>query len=440
MLLSGGLRYDHDSKFGKHNFAPRLGLNFSPDGKTIVKASWGLFYDRYRLGIAQAVPEFGGFNGRTLVELNYPRLANDGLIRFPGSIVALARAGGGPNYLNTHFGIPPGTLVTVNNIQSLTGMTPAQFITSLNTYLATLSSALPADFSPSTGFLRQDLGAAFQDTIRVSRPFHTPYNSTFTVGIERQIFSDVAVGATYVHRDIHNILGLRIPNLAFSSRTIGAAVTSDGGPLLRTYGPWYSGKYDALILTVEKRFARRFQLLANYVRAKSIDNLLNSNLGLGVNAQGGGAVPTDNLNLEFDRGNSDFSVPDSFVTSGILNLPAGFVVSGVLRATSGVHFSATGTPTDYDGDGITSTRPVGTSRNQFRGPKTANLDLRAEKRFRFGERYVASALIEFFNLTNARNPRLIDSFWVNGAPGPTFGQTRVPLPGREIQLGFRFEF
>jgi hypothetical protein len=440
LLLSGGVRYDYDSKFGTHNVAPRLGLNFSPDSKTIVKASWGLFYDRYRLGIAQAVPEFGGFNGRTLVELDFPRLANDALIRFPRSIAALAAKGGGPNYLNTHFGIAPGTLVTVANIQSLTGMTPAQFITNLNSYLATLGPALPADFSPSTGFLRQDLGAAFQDMIRAAQPFRTPYNSSFTVGVERQILSDLSVGISYAHRSIRSILGLRIPNLDISSRTIGAAVTSDGGPLLRTYGPWYSARYDALIVTVDKRFARRFQLQANYVKAKSIDNLLNSNLGLGVNAQGGGAVPTDNLNLNFDRGNSDLAVPDSFVTSGILNLPAGFLVSAVLRATSGTYFSATGTLTDYDGDGISSSRPVGTSRNQFRGPKTANLDLRAEKRFTFGERYRASALIEFFNLTNAGNPKLIDSFWVNGGPGPTFGQTRVPLPGREIQLGFRFEF
>jgi hypothetical protein len=49
-------------------------------------------------------------------------------------------------------------------------------------------------------------------------------------------------------------------------------------------------------------------------------------------------------------------------------------------------------------------------------------------------------LIEAFNLTNARNPRLIDSAWVNGAPGPTFGSVHVPLPGREAQIGFRFEF
>jgi outer membrane receptor for ferrienterochelin and colicin len=440
LMLSGGLRYDHDSKFGTHNFAPRLGLNFSPDSKTAIRASWGLFYDRYRLGIVQAVPEFGGFNGRTLVEFNFPRLANDVLLRQVGTIGRLALAGGGANFLNARYGIPPGSLVTVSNIQALTGLTPAQFLADLNAFLPTLGPALPADFSPSTGFLRQDLGAAFQDRIRVDRPFHTPYNASFTLGVERQLFSDLAVGASYVHRSIHSILGLRITNLAFTARIPGGVRTTDGGPLLRTYGPFYSATYDALVLTLEKRFSRRFQLQANYTRAKSIDNLLNSNLGLGVNAQGGGAVPTDNLDLNFDRGNSDFAVPHSFVTSGILDLPFGFIFSGVVRATSGAYFSAAGGLFDYDGDGIQSARPVGTTRNQFRGPKTFNLDTRVEKRFRFGERFAASALIEFFNLTNERNPRLIDNSWVSGAPGPTFGDTRVPLPGREIQIGFRLTF
>ncbi len=441
LLLSGGIRYDYDSTFGTHNVAPRLGLTISPHSKSVVKASWGMFYDRYRLGIVQAVPEFGGFNGRTVVELDYPRLAVDALLPFPGSLGALASVAGGPNFLNTQFGIPVGALVSDSNIQSLTGMTPSQFAAAVNAYLAALGRPfVPADFSPGTGFLRQDLGAAFQDQIRAEKPFRTPYNTTFTVGWQQQILPDFAVGISYVHRNMHDILGLRIPNLAFESRTIGAAVSTDGGPLQRTYGSWYHGTYDAAIIMVEKRFAHRFQIQANYIKAKSIDNLLNSNLGLGIAAQGGGAVPTDNLNVDFDRGNSDLAVPDSFVASGLVSLPAGFSISGVVRATSGTYFTAAGTPTDYDGDGIVSTRPPGTSRNQFRGLRTGNLDLRAEKKFTFADRYVASALIEFFNITNAANPKLIDNFWVNGAPGPKFGQTRVPLPGREIQLGFRFAF
>ncbi len=193
-------------------------------------------------------------------------------------------------------------------------------------------------------------------------------------------------------------------------------------------------------MAVEKRFRNRFQVQANYTYSKATDDLLNSSLGLGIGTQGGGAVPTDNLNLEFDRGNSDLSVNHIFVLSGVASLPVDFWLSGVTRATSGVHFSAVGTPISYDGSGILSTRPRGTTRNEFTGPSTFDLDLRLEKRFHFGARTAISALVEGFNVTNARNPRLIDAAYVAGKPGPNFGKVRVPLPGREIQLGLRLQF
>jgi outer membrane receptor protein involved in Fe transport len=442
LTLNLGARYDYDSKFDDgDNVAPRLGITWNPDGKTVVRANWGLFYDRYRLGIAQAVPELGGFNGRTVVELNYPRLTADALIPFPGSLAAIASFLRDPLFLHRAFGIPANAVVRRDNIQSLTGMTPDQFLAALRGFLTGLGRPfLPVDFSPGTGYLRQDLAAGFQDVIRAQRPFRTPYNRTFLVGVQRALLPDLAVGVTYVHREIRNILGLRLTNLAFQSRTVGAPITTDGGPLLRTYGSFYDGEYDGLIVAVEKRFRNRFQVQANYTYSKATDNLLNSNLGLGIATQGGGAVPTDNLDLEFDRGNSDLSVPHLFVLSGVVSLPLEFRVSGVMRATSGVHFSAVGTPTDYDGDGIVSTRPRGTARNQFTGPSTFNLDLRLEKRFGVGRRGGVSFLVEGFNVTNARNPRLIDASYVGGQPGPNFGEVRVPLPGREIQLGLRLQF
>jgi hypothetical protein len=442
LTLSGGLRYDFDSEFdAKRNVAPRLGLAWSPDKKTVIRASWGIFYDRYRLGIAQSVPQFGGYNGATVVELDYPRLADDAAPIIKGGLGRIAASQKNPNFLNSKFNIPVGTLVTASNIQSLTGQTPAQFAAAVNSYLTSLGvSFVPVDFSPVTGFLRQNESAGFADKINVSRPFRTPYNNTFTIGVQREVLRDFAVGVTYVRRSIRDISGLRITNLSPLSATTGSPMSTDGGPLQRTYGPWYDGKYQALILSVEKRFSRRFQVQANYTLAHGTDDLLNSNLGLGINAQGGGAVPSDNNNLEFDRGNSDLLVPQSFVASGLVNLPAGFRFSGVFRATSGVDFSATGTPYDIDGDGIVETRPIATKRNQFRGPANVNLDTRIEKRFTFRERYVASALVEFFNLTNQANPKLINPFFVNGAPGPQFAQVRVPLPGREVQFGLRFQF
>jgi outer membrane receptor protein involved in Fe transport len=442
VTLNLGVRYDYDSKFDdSNNVAPRLGLTWNPDDKTVVRANWGLFYDRYRLGIAQAVPELGGVDGTTVVEVNFPRLLADVLLPFPGTIGLLNFVVGDPFLIHERFGIPFDAVVSRDNVQALTGLPPDAFLEALNAFVGSFGLPfLPIEFSPSTGYLRQDLAGGFQDEVRVDRPFRTPSNRTFVAGVQRALRPDLSVGVTYIHRRIENILGLRLTNLARESRDVGSPVTTDGGPLQRTFGAWYDGKYDAVIVAVDKRFRNRFQVQANYTYSKATDNLVNSNLGLGPLATGGGAVPTDSLDLEFDRGHSDLAVPHVFVLSGLVDLPAGFRVSGVFRATSGVYFSAAGTPTDYDGDGIVSTRPVGTARNEFRGPGSRNLDLRLEKRFHFGDRYAASLLVEAFNVTNRRNPLLVDNFYEGGQPGPSFGEVRVPLPGREIQFGLRLQF
>ena len=85
ITLNLGVRYEVDSVFGdRNNVAPRLGVAWAADDHTVLRASWGLFYDRYRLGIADAVPGLGGFDGRTVVEADYPRLVADAIPLGPG--------------------------------------------------------------------------------------------------------------------------------------------------------------------------------------------------------------------------------------------------------------------------------------------------------------------------------------------------------------------
>ena len=437
-----GVRYDVDSVFDDaNNVSPRLGVAWVPVERTVVRASWGIFYDRYRLGVAQAVPELGGFNGRTFGEANYPRLLADALPFGNGALAIFGIIQRNPFVLHEMFGIPTDAVVTQDNVTTFTGLSPEAFLAQLNGVLASTGIPfLPVDFSPFTGFLRQDLTGPLQDQIRAAEPFETPFNRTLSISVERQLMYNWIMGATYVHRSIENITGLRITNLSPLAREVGAPVTTDGGPLLRTYGPWYEGEYDAMILSLNTGNNGRYQVTAHYTLADATDNLLNSNLALGILTQGAGSVPTDNLDVDFDRGRSNLSVRHAFVASGYVQLPWDTSVSGVVQATSGVYFSAAGAPIDYDGDGILSRRPPGTQRNEFRGPKTLTLDLRVEKSFLFGQGRKVGALIEFFNLTNGRTPRLIDNGFVSGAPGPSFGTTRVPLPGREIQIGVRLSF
>ena len=78
---------------------------------------------------------------------------------------------------------------------------------------------------------------------------------------------------------------------------------------------------------------------------------------------------------------------------------------------------------------------IGTAKGGFLTDKFVQLDLRVAKEVNLGGQQRATALIEFFNLFNRANP-----FVVNNTVGPSLGRTIQPYPGREIQLGFRFDF
>ena len=66
------------------------------------------------------------------------------------------------------FGIPTDAVVTQDNVTALTGLSPAAFLGTLNGALGDTGIRFqPVDFSPFTGFLRQDYGAPFQNEIRV---------------------------------------------------------------------------------------------------------------------------------------------------------------------------------------------------------------------------------------------------------------------------------
>ncbi len=69
----------------------------------------------------------------------------------------------------------------------------------------------------------------------------------------------------------------------------------------------------------------------------------------------------------------------NFHTSSV-HLPIGHA----LVLTAAASGTGAGTLIDYDGDGISSRRPRGTTRDQFTGPSSYNLNLRAEQRFRVG--------------------------------------------------------
>jgi hypothetical protein len=67
------------------------------------------------------------------------------------------------------------------------------------------------------------------------------------------------------------------------------------------------------------------------------------------------------------------------------------------------------------------------------------MDIRVAKRFDFSERMKLNLYFEMFNLFNAANPAAVQT---QNLPSPAvaFGSVTEVLPGREGQVGLRFEF
>jgi hypothetical protein len=359
--------------------------------------------------------------------------------------------------------IPANAVINISNIQALSGLTPEQ-------YLAQASAAVG---KPEGFFFWGPFGALSHAAIpaqlfptAIDGSFETPFTGSVSIGVQREIGKDLVVEVDYHHRNMNNLLGVRQANIAFSSRAATRAFLPPftAGPI-ETFGPWYEGVYDALVVSFNKRFSRRFTLSGNYAFAKETDNQLGIDVlpsdsfvgiapvvteaGTGRTNEAGSFTRANGRFVaqagtfvngpDLDKGPSDLSVDHTFQLNGLLELPWQIQVSGIFRAQSGFHFSRTARVLeDPDGNGTFNLIDHGPGRNAFTAPPFVNLDLRVAKRFRITERVNVQALFEFFNVLNRQNPAAVQTR--DNIAGSPFGSLTQVLPGREGQVGLRFEF
>jgi Carboxypeptidase regulatory-like domain/TonB dependent receptor/TonB-dependent Receptor Plug Domain len=500
LTLNLGLRWDYDSAFKiKQNFSPRLGAAWAVTPKTVVRAHFGVFYDQYRLGLVRDVPPFGGADQRVVQPFSYPRgfygvptlvvaLVNGSLFPPNGLCVStsltdaqIAASGAkcpfgasqpfvGIDRLNRvvapgHAPIPANAVINLSNVQALTGLTPDQ-------YAAQASAAVgrPAGFFffGPFGALSHPAVPAQAAPTSIDSSFSTPHTLSFSVGVQRQLTKNMVVEADYYHRDIRDILGLRESNIDFAARVLGRRYLPPfTAGAIRTFGPFYKGRYDALVLNFDWRLSRRFLLGGNYAFAHATDNqpgidTLPSDSFIGVvpvvtepstsktNQNGSFTTASGKFvaqagtflnGPDLDKGPSDLAPNHIFQLNGLMELPWQIEVSGIFRAQSGFHFSRTAAVTeDPDGNGTFNTidHGPGAGRNAFTAPPFVNLDMRFAKRFALGDRVKLQLLFEFFNLLNRQNPAAVSQSATNLTQ--PFGRATQVLPGREGQLGFRIEF
>jgi hypothetical protein len=458
----------------------------------VVRGHFGIFYDQFRLGLVRDVPAFGGADRRVVQPFSYPRgffgvptlapaainatLFPGGLCVSPNRTDAQISAGNiacpfsaglfiGIDRLNRvvapgHALIPANAVINVGNIQSLSGLSPDQYLAQA---AAAVGKAPGFFFWGPFGALSHAAIPAQLFPTDIDRSFKTPFTSSFSIGVQREI-KNVVIEADFYHRNMNNLLGVREANISFASRASSRQFLPPftAGPI-QTFGPWYEGSYNGLIISFTRRFARRFTLSGNYAFADQTDNQLGINTLPSDSFVGVAPVVTESLTgrtnehssfvrangrfvakagtfvngPDLDKGPSDLSVDHTFQVNGLLELPAQFQVSGIFRAQSGFHFSQLGASEDPDGDGTFNTINHGPGRNAFTAPPFVNLDLRVGKRFNITERVKLQALFEFFNIFNRQNAAAVEARPNVAVP---FGSLNQVLPGREGQIGLRLEF
>lgn len=461
VTINAGVRYDYDSLFGKdrNNLAPRLGVTWDVGGghRTLVKANWGLFYDRNLLAAAATVPEKGGVFTRSVFDVALPRLGSD----YTDSLIDLVITSGFPAatggrtpaenaaytplanalradplalYALLGIGVPDRTrppVVTADNIQQLSGKSAAQALALLEaTYPGTdfeffdvpggsiVGDRVLSMFPRGPLNLSRDVSVYAQD--------RTPWTTSFNAGVDQQIGRDFSVSAMYVHRRTRDLLTRRIVNLfdvAPGNPSFGR--TTDGGPRLNQVG--YDGRinYDGIVLSARKRFSARHQFGVAYTGARARDNLLTGSVG---------STFSNNNHPEIDEGPSNQSVPHIFTANGVVVVPFDVHVSGIAFWRSGSAFNPRGI-VDLDGDGLVDQRDTTQARNAFRTSAYADVDLRVEKQFGLPRNQRVTALLEAFNLFNRANVAS-----VSNVAGPSFGTPTTFLSGRELQFGLRYLF
>ncbi|MFN0138897.1 MAG: hypothetical protein ACKVQW_02270, partial [Pyrinomonadaceae bacterium] len=160
--------------------------------------------------------------------------------------------------------------------------------------------------------------------------------------------------------------------------------------------------YDALTLSLRRRFADRFQFEANYTLANNRDDDSNER---SFSRQ----TTLNPFNLQLEEGPSKQDVRHNLNISGLYDLGHGFTLSAILVTRSGFPYTAIvedGTDTNNDLNDANERVVINgviSDRFAFRQPNFVNLDVRLLKAFRFGETKRLEFSAEVYNVTRNTN-------------------------------------
>jgi outer membrane receptor protein involved in Fe transport len=414
-------------KTERGNFAPRLGIAYRLDDKTVVRAGYGISYVPITLN--------------TLANQNFGSQID---LQIAGTSAAFAPRGANGNAITLTTGIPSAT------------------ITDLTSGVVT---------PPNTAVV----GVVNPDA---RRGYIQSYNFT----VERDLWGFVT-SAGYV-----GSRGTRLPGTLNLNAAGPGAVTADR-PFARLYGRtadvllsdfMLSNAYHSLQIQSVRRFTKLGggRLTVAYTLSRSTDYT-------------DAFALLDDINIDANRGPSPFDRKHNLIVSHVIGLPfgdggrlfdenglrwqgllGGFTLSGTFVARSGTPVNITGTnnalntatqgsanrpnqtgpsrilgglgpgQTYFDTSVFTAPDQFtfgNAGRNSLRGPHYINYNATLARTFSLTERFRLKGEMSVFNVTNSphfSNP--VGTF--NPSPLSNFGQSISTFGERQIRFGLKFLF
>lgn len=402
--LNAGVRYDLDFlksiATDTNNISPRLGFAWSPFAgrHTVVRGSFGIFYDRVTLR----------------------PLAN-----------ALLSGGNSTNIQNAQL------LNTTLNF----GQTGAPVFPNI-------LSAVPAGVPVSFTTMDRDMG--------------NPYSEQASLEIERQLSTQGTLSVSYQHlRGTHLVesVNLNTPTCTSAVDAVNLCRPNSAFQNNKQYMPAGDSQYDALSVSYLQRPVRWGAFRVSYTFSKALDDVgeffFSSPINnFNIHQDWGRSDDDQRHRVVFDA-----TVHSSMRASKTAwqHFSHGFQLSGILSYYSALPFNiVSGANTIQTTSGrpcpglagnapaCTSNIPLMIGRNTGTGFDYVNLNTRVSRTFAVKEGMHLEVMAELFNGFNHPNYEIPNNSFGTGVyptnPSATFGKPTAVADPREVQLALRFSF
>ena len=485
LTLNYGLRWDVETGLSQYvnndyrGWQPRVGIAYSPDSKTVIRAGFGLFYDRYDMTFF-FVPNTQKVVAGYLCGNNAP-----------ASIASACQA----------KGILPQNLTGIESNQGQAGQGYQLF----GFPASQGASKIAAGIIATGGYDGVDNGsiemagtcllngACGVGSGGMEHNSKLPYAVQGSLEVDRQFGGGFALSLSYLFVGAHHLVrGNNINIPCPVGTTKGGAATDPttifpGGPggwvpglvnadgstspctgtptlgagAIAGIGPFFGGAlnsglqtisaglmdynndvanavYHGLNVTGIERIGKYFSMTANYTWSHTIDN---GNFTTFIN------LPVNQFDYSAERANSNQDLRHRFVTNFTLMAPTtgwyrNFTLSGIVTVETGRPFTIfygndtlgdiAGVATDRVGGApLTAQCPTVTTcntlipRNTYYGDGLRTLDLRVSRAFKLPENRQIELSVDAFNLLNRPNVDEVTSVYGS----PVFCGTTPTIPG-----------